>query len=132
MAEMALWRLDAATAERLHRDARAAQWDVSRETFAHAIERGVRHALGDKPTDPSQLQAVACARSGSSYIIQGPPGTGKSQTITNLIADFVARGVEKGPVLGSALSRAEQVWIAEGFPLDRKALDEIINHTLGG
>ena len=27
-----------------------------------------------------------------SYIIQGPPGTGKSQTITNLIADFVARG----------------------------------------
>ena len=27
-----------------------------------------------------------------SYIIQGPPGTGKSQTITNLIADYVARG----------------------------------------
>lgn len=25
-------------------------------------------------------------------MIQGPPGTGKSQTITNLIADFVARG----------------------------------------
>jgi poly(A) polymerase len=47
-------------------------------------------------------------------------------------ADFIARGVEKGPVLGSALSRAEQVWIAEGFPLDRRALDEIINHTLGG
>jgi len=75
MAEMALWRLDAATAERLHRDARAAQWDVSRETFAHAIERGVRHALGDKPTDPSQLErhfktlrleelALACACAG--------------------------------------------------------------------
>lgn len=32
------------------------------------------------------------ARRGESYIIQGPPGTGKSQTITNLIADFVARG----------------------------------------
>ena len=27
-----------------------------------------------------------------SYIIQGPPGTGKSQTITNLIADYVGRG----------------------------------------
>ena len=25
-------------------------------------------------------------------MIQGPPGTGKSQTITNMIADFVARG----------------------------------------
>ena len=42
--------------------------------------------------DPTQTQAVARARTGGSYIIQGPPGTGKSQTITNLIADYVARG----------------------------------------
>jgi predicted DNA-binding WGR domain protein len=42
--------------------------------------------------DATQLRAVAKATSGSSYIIQGPPGTGKSQTITNLIADAVARG----------------------------------------
>jgi hypothetical protein len=44
------------------------------------------------PCDPTQATAVAEARRGNSYIIQGPPGTGKSQTITNLIADFVARG----------------------------------------
>lgn len=42
--------------------------------------------------DATQLRAVAKATTGSSYIIQGPPGTGKSQTITNLIADAVARG----------------------------------------
>jgi predicted DNA-binding WGR domain protein len=42
--------------------------------------------------DPTQTLAVARARHGGSYIIQGPPGTGKSQTITNLIADYVARG----------------------------------------
>jgi len=42
--------------------------------------------------DPTQMLAVARARKTESYIIQGPPGTGKSQTITNLIADFVARG----------------------------------------
>lgn len=42
--------------------------------------------------DPTQTLAVARARAGQSYIIQGPPGTGKSQTITNLIADYVARG----------------------------------------
>jgi tRNA nucleotidyltransferase/poly(A) polymerase len=47
-------------------------------------------------------------------------------------ADFIARGVEKGPVLGSALARSEEIWIAEGFPTDRKSLDAIINHTLGG
>ncbi len=42
--------------------------------------------------DATQASAIARARSGASYIIQGPPGTGKSQTITNLIADYVARG----------------------------------------
>lgn len=44
------------------------------------------------PADATQTAAVALARSGASYIIQGPPGTGKSQTITNLIADYVGRG----------------------------------------
>jgi hypothetical protein len=42
--------------------------------------------------DPTQAGAIAQARSGRSYVIQGPPGTGKSQTITNLIADYVAQG----------------------------------------
>lgn len=42
--------------------------------------------------DATQTAAVALARGGDSYIIQGPPGTGKSQTITNLIADYVGRG----------------------------------------
>jgi predicted DNA-binding WGR domain protein len=42
--------------------------------------------------DPTQESAISRARTGKSYIIQGPPGTGKSQTIANLIADYVARG----------------------------------------
>ncbi len=41
--------------------------------------------------DPTQQTSIARAHLGRSYIIQGPPGTGKSQTITNLIADYVAR-----------------------------------------
>jgi Protein of unknown function (DUF4011)/AAA domain len=44
------------------------------------------------PADASQRAAIAYARSGRSFIIQGPPGTGKSQTITNLIADYVGEG----------------------------------------
>ncbi len=44
------------------------------------------------PSDGSQVAAIAHARRGESFVIQGPPGTGKSQTITNLIADYVARG----------------------------------------
>jgi predicted DNA-binding WGR domain protein len=42
--------------------------------------------------DATQASAIARARTGASYIIQGPPGTGKSQTITNLIADYIAKG----------------------------------------
>ena len=47
-------------------------------------------------------------------------------------ADFIARGVEKGPALGAALARAEEAWIAAGFPMERKALDDIVNDALGG
>ena len=42
--------------------------------------------------DATQDAAIALARTGRSFVIQGPPGTGKSQTITNLIADYAARG----------------------------------------
>ncbi len=53
------------------------------------VELRDQHAIVQ--ADPTQTMAIARARAGGSYIIQGPPGTGKSQTITNLIADYVAR-----------------------------------------
>jgi hypothetical protein len=67
--------------------------------FSGEARRAFRESDGEKrddyivlPSDPSQTEAVARASGGESYVIQGPPGTGKSQTITNLIADYVARG----------------------------------------
>ncbi|HKU38094.1 MAG TPA: AAA domain-containing protein [Polyangiales bacterium] len=63
-----------------------------RHADAPAAELSLSEQFAVVPADPSQLQAIARARGGASYIIQGPPGTGKSQTITNLIADYVARG----------------------------------------
>lgn len=42
--------------------------------------------------DSSQLRVLIRAIDGSSFVVQGPPGTGKSQTITNLIAAFLATG----------------------------------------
>ncbi len=47
-------------------------------------------------------------------------------------ADFIARGVEKGPSLGAALARAEKAWIAAGFPMERKGLNDIANEAIGG
>lgn len=62
---------------------------VAEETPAPALPEEWYHVI---QADPTQARAILQARNGESYIIQGPPGTGKSQTITNLIADFVARG----------------------------------------
>src|SRR6266545_1938186 len=40
-------------------------------------------------------------------------------------ADFMARGVPKGPRLGAALAAAEEAWIAAGFPADAPAVAAI-------
>jgi poly(A) polymerase len=40
-------------------------------------------------------------------------------------ADFMARGVPKGPPLGAALAAAEEAWIAAGFPADAPAIAAI-------
>jgi len=42
--------------------------------------------------DSSQLDALALADKGHSFVLFGPPGTGKSQTITNLIASALYKG----------------------------------------
>ncbi|MBX3381140.1 MAG: DUF4011 domain-containing protein [Phycisphaeraceae bacterium] len=42
--------------------------------------------------DPCQARAVSLARQADALVVHGPPGTGKSQTITNIIADHLARG----------------------------------------
>ena len=39
--------------------------------------------------DSSQITACVQAKAGQSFVLQGPPGTGKSQTITNLIAEYL-------------------------------------------
>jgi poly(A) polymerase len=45
-------------------------------------------------------------------------------------ADFMARGVEKGPRLGAAMRAAEEAWIEAGFPLDREALARIAEEAV--
>ena len=44
------------------------------------------------PADGSQLEAIAAAVAGRTFVLEGPPGTGKSQTITNLLARAIAGG----------------------------------------
>lgn len=51
---------------------------------------GPEHTFCPLPADSSQLAAVMAAARGKSFVLVGPPGTGKSQTIANLIAQFLA------------------------------------------
>jgi tRNA nucleotidyltransferase/poly(A) polymerase len=44
-------------------------------------------------------------------------------------ADFMTRGVPKGPALGAAMRAAEEAWIAAEFPDDRAALDRIADEA---
>jgi hypothetical protein len=44
------------------------------------------------PADSSQLDAVAAAVAGRTFVLEGPPGTGKSQTITNVLAQAISSG----------------------------------------
>ncbi|MBO3103973.1 AAA domain-containing protein [Cellulomonas fengjieae] len=66
--------------------------DAPRDVAEHGATIPVADRYLVVPADASQIGAVALARSGDNFVIQGPPGTGKSQTITNLVADFVAHG----------------------------------------
>jgi poly(A) polymerase len=44
-------------------------------------------------------------------------------------ADFLARGLVKGPALGKARAAAEAAWIAAGFPLDTPPLQKIADQA---
>ena len=70
--------------------------------------------------DPTQTKAIAFASEGESFIIQGPPGTGKSQTITNLISDYVARG-EKVLFICEKRAAIDVVY----YRLKQQGLDEL-------
>ena len=54
----------------------------------HLIPANTYHVVD---ADSSQALAIHDVSQGRNLIIQGPPGTGKSQTITNLIAEAVAK-----------------------------------------
>ena len=71
------------------------------------------------PADSSQLNAVAEAVAGRTFVLEGPPGTGKSQTITNLLAHAMASGrrvlfvAEKRAALDVVKKRLEAVGSGE-------------------
>ena len=53
------------------------------------------------------------------------PGRWTAPAFPLKAADFIARGLAKGPALGAALRAAEEAWIAQDFPMDAAVLAKI-------
>ncbi|MBR9884922.1 MAG: DUF4011 domain-containing protein, partial [Oceanospirillales bacterium] len=89
--------------------------DQAKETLSPLAPMPLKEQFHVLPADPSQTDSVLRGRSGQSYVIQGPPGTGKSQTITNLIVDYLARNksvlfvCEKRVALDVVFHRLKQI-----------------------
>lgn len=68
--------------------------------------------------DSSQLEAIADAGQGKSFLLYGPPGTGKSQTITNMVSNALYHGqrvifvAQKKAALDVVQNRLELVGLA--------------------
>jgi very-short-patch-repair endonuclease len=92
--------------------------------------------------DSSQQQAVAATLNEQNGVISGPPGTGKSQTISNLIAETVARGktvlfvAEKRAALDVVLTRMKEARLGHlcldchGAELTRRHVAEQLQESI--
>ena len=47
-------------------------------------------------------------------------------------ADFLQRGIEKGPALGATMRAAEEAWIAADFPADSETISQIATNAVEG
>ncbi|MBL4847537.1 MAG: DUF4011 domain-containing protein, partial [Planctomycetes bacterium] len=83
------------------------------------LDRPPHEVFAVTDADASQREAVEAALRGESMVLEGPPGTGKSQTITNMIAEFLGAGKtvlfvsEKMAALSVVQDRLERVGLGE-------------------
>ena len=96
------WRIIVANAEQ---DGRAALYRLGRERFTDRVLLAwTRSPAGIADTTWHELARLPERWTAPDFPLKA--------------ADFVSRGVAKGPALGTALRAAEEVWIAADFPTD--------------
>ena len=125
-----LWlRLRLTNAEHARLAAMGAEWRGLSPAQGEQAARGALYRL--KPEHYVDCALLAWARSQASAHDEAwrgfvaLPRRWTAPAFPLKAADFIARGVEKGPALGAAMRAAEVAWVEAGFPNDRAALDAI-------
>ena len=103
------WRVSADEGER---NARPLLYRLGPQRFVDLVLKAWAHAQADAG-DPG-WRAIATL-----------PQRWTAPSFPLKAADFIARGLVKGPALGAAMRRAEAAWIAAGFPADTADLARI-------
>jgi poly(A) polymerase len=132
-----LWqRLRLTNAEHARLTTMATDWWRVSPAMGEASARALIYRIG--PEGFTERALLAWSRSGAATSDEAwrdlalLPQRWTAPAFPLRAADFMARGVKKGPALGATLARAEEAWIAAGFPLEKAVLAEMIDDALRG
>jgi poly(A) polymerase len=104
-------------------------WRRISPSFGEAAARGLLYRLGPQAfTDHALLgwaRSQASAQDPGWHGLATLPQRWTAPVFPLKAADFIKRGIEKGPALGAAIRAAEAAWIAAGFPADQAAIEKI-------
>ena len=126
-AERLSQRLRLTNAEHGRLTVMGAQWRAFAPEHGEQAARALLYAL--KPESYLDCALLAWARSQASAhdapwrALAELPRRWTAPAFPLKAADFIARGIEKGPALGAALRAAEQDWVAAGFLGEKQKLE---------
>jgi len=104
-------------------------WRRMQPSFGDLAARALLYRLGQQSfTDHALLgwaRSSASASDNHWQALATLPQRWTAPVFPLKAADFIKRGVDKGPALGNVLRAAEAAWIAADFPMDANALDGI-------
>jgi poly(A) polymerase len=128
-AERLLQKLRLTNAEHERLASMAEGWRRMSSALSEGQARALLYRLGPEHFTDHALLAWARSDAGAADIswhaLATLPQRWSAPVFPLKAADFIKRGVEKGPGLGAALAAAEKAWIAAGFPGDARALEAI-------
>jgi hypothetical protein len=104
-------------------------WRLMSPAFGEQASRALLYRLGPQQFIDHALLGWARSQSSAGdaewHSLATLPARFAAPVFPLKAADFMKRGVEKGPALGVVLAVAEKAWIAAGFPMDDKTLGAI-------